>query len=77
MRPIRRSWKPFKDAKAHGNLGVPLHLRNAVTSLMRDLGYGKGYRYVHDDPQAKRDQSPSSGGAEGSQVLQAKGEIAE
>src|SRR5262245_3004500 len=46
----------LKDAKAHGNLGVPLHLRNAVTSLMRDLGYGKGYRYVHDDPQAKQDQ---------------------
>jgi putative ATPase len=42
----------FRDAKAGGNLGVPLHLRNAVTSLMRDLGYGKGYRYAHDDPQA-------------------------
>ncbi len=27
---------------------VPLHLRNAVTGLMRDLGYGKGYRYAHD-----------------------------
>ena len=40
------------DAKAQGNLGVPMHLRNAVTSLMRDLGYGKGYRYVHDDPEA-------------------------
>jgi putative ATPase len=43
----------LRDAKAGGNLGVPLHLRNAVTSLMRDLGYGKGYRYVHDDAQAK------------------------
>jgi len=43
----------MEDAKAHGNLGVPLHLRNAVTSLMKELGYGKGYRYVHDDPQAK------------------------
>jgi len=30
-----------------------MHLRNAVTSLMRDLGYGKDYRYVHDDPQAR------------------------
>jgi putative ATPase len=47
----------LEDARAHGNLGVPLHLRNAVTSLMKDLGYGKGYRYVHDDPQAKQDQS--------------------
>jgi putative ATPase len=46
----------LQDAKAGGNLGVPLHLRNAVTSLMRDLGYGKGYRYAHDDPRA-RDQA--------------------
>jgi putative ATPase len=46
----------IEDAKAHGNLGVPLHLRNAVTSMMKGLGYGKGYRYVHDDPQAKAQQ---------------------
>jgi putative ATPase len=31
---------------------VPLHLRNASTKLMREVGYGKGYRYVHDDPAA-------------------------
>jgi putative ATPase len=43
----------LRDAKAGGNLGVPLHLRNAVTSLMKDLGYGRGYRYVHDDAQAR------------------------
>lgn len=51
-----------KDAKDLGNLGVPLHLRNAVTSMMKDLGYGKGYRYVHDDPQAKggQDHLPES-----------------
>jgi len=30
---------------------VPLHLRNAVTGLMRQLGYGKGYRYAHDKPE--------------------------
>jgi putative ATPase len=47
----------LKDAKTYGNLGVPLHLRNAVTSLMRDLGYGADYRYVHDDPQARTDQT--------------------
>jgi len=47
----------FEDAKTHGNLGVPLHLRNAVTSLVRDLGYGKGYRYVHEDPQARVEQA--------------------
>jgi putative ATPase len=46
-----------RDARQHGNLGVPLHLRNAVTSLMKDIGYGKGYRYVHDDPAAKTDQN--------------------
>lgn len=46
----------FNDARSHGNLGVPLHLRNAVTSMMSDLGYGKGYRYVHDDPKARLDQ---------------------
>jgi putative ATPase len=31
-----------------GNLAVPLHLRNAVTGLMRHMGYGKGYQYAHD-----------------------------
>src|SRR5207244_12169760 len=31
-----------------GNLPVPLHLRNAVTGLMRSMGYGRDYRYAHD-----------------------------
>jgi putative ATPase len=47
----------LKDAKTYGNLGVPLHLRNAVTSLMKDLGYGTEYRYVHDDPSARTEQT--------------------
>jgi putative ATPase len=47
----------MKDAQAYGNLGVPLHLRNAVTPLMSQLGYGEGYRYVHDDPNAKAEQT--------------------
>ena len=34
---------------------VPLHLRNAATELMRKVGYGEGYRYAHDDPDAKRE----------------------
>jgi putative ATPase len=38
------------DAKAQGSLEVPLHLRNAPTSLMKGLGYGKDYRYAHDEP---------------------------
>ena len=33
-----------------GNLPVPLHLRNAPTKLMSDLGYGVDYRYPHDFP---------------------------
>jgi putative ATPase len=45
-----------QDVQRHGNLGVPLHLRNAVTSLTKGLGYGQGYRYVHDDPQAEAEQ---------------------
>ena len=44
------------DAREYGNLPVPLHLRNAVTNLMKDLGYGKGYRNVHDDLKGTRDQ---------------------
>ena len=47
----------LQDARTSGNLDVPLHLRNAVTSLMRDFGYGKGYRYVHDDSGARTEQS--------------------
>ncbi len=31
---------------------VPLHIRNAPTGLMKELGYGKGYRYAHDSPDA-------------------------
>jgi putative ATPase len=36
----------------HGTLEVPLHIRNAPTRLMKDLGYGKNYRYDHDEAQA-------------------------
>ena len=46
----------IRDARQHGNLGVPLHLRNAVTSLMKEIRYGQGYRYVHNDPKAKSEQ---------------------
>jgi putative ATPase len=37
---------------AHGSLPVPLHLRNAPTPLMKAQGYGAGYRYPHDEPDA-------------------------
>jgi putative ATPase len=42
----------MKDAKKQGSLDVPLHLRNAPTRLMKELGYGKTYRYAHDEPEA-------------------------
>ena len=39
-------------AKAHPAEPVPLHIRNAPTGLMKDLGYGAGYQYAHDSEQA-------------------------
>ena len=39
-----------EDATRLGSLEVPLHLRNAPTRLMKEIGYGKGYRYAHDEP---------------------------
>jgi putative ATPase len=38
-----------RDAIAGGSLAVPMHLRNASTSLMKNLGHGSGYRYAHDE----------------------------
>lgn len=40
------------DAKEFGSLEVPMHLRNAPTGLMQELGYGGDYRYAHDEPDA-------------------------
>jgi putative ATPase len=40
----------MNDAQSLGTLEVPLQLRNAPTGLMKGLGYGKGYRYAHDEP---------------------------
>ncbi|MCY1263819.1 Replication-associated recombination protein A [compost metagenome] len=42
----------MRDAAEHGSLEVPLHLRNAPTKLMKNLGYGEEYRYAHDEPDA-------------------------
>ncbi|MEO7916629.1 MAG: replication-associated recombination protein A, partial [Dokdonella sp.] len=36
------------DVRAHGTLDVPMHIRNAPTKLMKELGYGEGYQYDHD-----------------------------
>ena len=38
--------------KQHGSAEVPPHLRNAPTKLMQELGYGRAYRYAHDEPHA-------------------------
>ena len=40
------------DVGKTGSLEVPVHLRNAPTKLMKELGYGKAYRYAHDEPEA-------------------------
>ena len=37
------------DVKERGNLQIPLHIRNAPTQLMRELGYGEGYRAYTDE----------------------------
>jgi putative ATPase len=46
-------YKAFNEARAlvknDGTRAVPMHLRNAPTKLMKDLDYGKGYRYAHDE----------------------------
>src|SRR5438093_4348139 len=51
-----RAYAAFGDAQAaareHPAEPVPLHIRNAPTGLMKDLGYGKGYKYAHDYDQA-------------------------
>lgn len=40
--------KAIEDAKKHGDAEVPLHLRNGVTRLMKEMGYGKNYQYAHE-----------------------------
>jgi putative ATPase len=46
----------MEDIKKTGSLPVPLHIRNAPTRLMRELDYGKGYQYAHDDAEGLVDQ---------------------
>ena len=42
----------MKDVRSTASAEVPLHLRNAPSGLMKDLDYGKEYRYAHDEPDA-------------------------
>ena len=46
----------MKHAEEKGSLPVPLHIRNAPTSLMKNLGYGKDYKYAHDYEDSLADQ---------------------
>ncbi len=49
--------KAMADIKRTGSLPVPLHIRNAPTALMKELGYGKGYKYAHDDKEGLVEQN--------------------
>jgi putative ATPase len=40
------------DVRSGGSYDVPVHLRNAPTKMMKELGYGRAYRYAHDEPEA-------------------------
>ncbi len=42
--------KAMELARSAGSLEIPIHLRNAPTRLMKELGHGKAYRYAHDEP---------------------------
>ena len=54
-----------EDAAATASEPVPMHLRNAVTKLMKAQGYGSGYRYAHHDPAASREMPCRPPGLEG------------
>ncbi|MDD1781240.1 replication-associated recombination protein A [Enterovibrio sp. ZSDZ35] len=50
---VYTAWKQaLSDARMHPDYEVPNHLRNAPTTLMKEMGYGDGYRYAHDEPNA-------------------------
>lgn len=49
---VYSAWNAAReDIRGKGSLEVPVHLRNAPTRLMKELGYGKAYRYAHDEPE--------------------------
>ena len=49
--------RALEDVERNPAEPVPLHLRNAPTKLMKEAGFGKGYRYAHDDPEAAREMT--------------------
>ncbi len=58
-----------EDVAKTQSLPVPFHLRNAPTKLMKGLGYGRGYRYAHDYPEALVPQAVSAGCLERPKLL--------
>jgi len=50
---VYMAWhEAMADARQSGSLEVPMHIRNAPTNLMKDMGYGKNYRYAHNEEEA-------------------------
>jgi putative ATPase len=57
--------KMRRDVQENGNIPIPLHLRNAPTELLKELGHSKGYEYAHDLPEKKSSQEHFPKGLEG------------
>src|SRR5438477_190939 len=64
----------LSDVESTRNEPVPLHLRNAVTGLMRQMGYGRGYKYAHDYPGHTVEQQHRPERAEGHTYYRASDE---
>ncbi len=70
---VKRAYKAAaEDASETAREPVPLHLRNAITPLMKRQGYGKGYRYAHDDPAASREMACLPEGLQGRKYWEEK-----
>lgn len=69
--------KALETVRMTGNLPVPLHLRNAPTKLMKDLGYHEGYKYAHDYQNNYVDQQYLPDGLEGNRFWEAASNASE
>ena len=70
----RAYFSAAEDAAATAREPVPLHLRNAVTRLLKSAGYGQGYRNAHDDPAAKGEMTCLPDGLAGRTYVDAEAE---
>ncbi len=69
------AWKNARNAAhQHPDAPIPLHIRNAPTALMQQLGYGRGYAYYHDDPEGSFAQPYLPETLEGLTLYEATGE---